>query len=355
MPRRLNIFLTILLLFLGAFVLATPQLVEAGACRASRGVTDVCHLPPPMPTFSEPELPAQSFLDDVGYGWINDYAYFYAEPKRGADHVRTALTGFFYGPVEAEATDDEGRQWYKVWNYWLPARSFHPVEHSQFIGVRVNNQPEHAFGWVTRPFAPRTEPGPQAGQEMPLVERYDFVEVMDSTVGSDGAMWVRIADAEDGRQRWLRYHTLSLVRVRQRPEPVGENEYWVDVDLTQQIFAAYEGDRMVYAGLIASGLPRWPTRVGLGQVWARFEKTKMSGGVVGDDYYYLEDVPHTMYYDGEIALHGAYWHDDFGRQKSHGCVNMAPRDAEWVFNWSEDAPNDLWVWSHHSRHGEFLK
>mgnify|MGYP002625892858 FL=1 len=74
----------------------------------------------------------------------------------------------------------------------------------------------------------------------------------------------------------------------------------------------------------------------------------MSGAEGKIDYYFIEDVPHTMYFDYDIALHGAFWHDRFGYKHSHGCVNMPPRDAEWVFNWSAGAPNDLWVWSHTS-------
>jgi lipoprotein-anchoring transpeptidase ErfK/SrfK len=55
-----------------------------------------------------------------------------------------------------------------------------------------------------------------------------------------------------------------------------------------------------------------------------------------------------MYFDGSIGLHGAYWHDRFGFRASRGCVNMAPKDAEWVFNWSARGPNTLWVWVHTS-------
>lgn len=57
-----------------------------------------------------------------------------------------------------------------------------------------------------------------------------------------------------------------------------------------------------------------------------------------------------MYFDmyNGIALHGTYWHDRFGYKQSHGCVNMTILDAEWTFNWSAKAPNDLWVWVHTS-------
>jgi hypothetical protein len=53
-----------------------------------------------------------------------------------------------------------------------------------------------------------------------------------------------------------------------------------------------------------------------------------------DTEFELRDVPWVMYFKGGYALHGAYWHDDFGRPRSHGCVNLAPIDARYVFEWS---------------------
>ncbi|MEO0596383.1 MAG: L,D-transpeptidase, partial [Chloroflexota bacterium] len=49
-----------------------------------------------------------------------------------------------------------------------------------------------------------------------------------------------------------------------------------------------------------------------------------------------EDVPWTMFFDGDIGLHGTYWHDGFGYRQSHGCVNMSILDAHWLFHWSSD-------------------
>lgn len=109
---------------------------------------------------------------------------------------------------------------------------------------------------------------------------------------------------------------------------------------------------MVFATLVSSGLNRWPTYEGTFQVdpQYRYVAEKMSGAEGRVDYYFVEDVPHTMYFDklNEIALHGAYWHDRFGYKHSHGCVNMPPQDSEWVFYWSEKAENDLWVHVHTS-------
>lgn len=65
-----------------------------------------------------------------------------------------------------------------------------------------------------------------------------------------------------------------------------------------------------------------------------------------------------MFVDDDIALHGAYWHDNFGEVRSHGCVNMPPPPplgGGWVYYWSEHAPNDtLWVWVHTSAEQEML-
>ena len=105
---------------------------------------------------------------------------------------------------------------------------------------------------------------------------------------------------------------------------------------------------MVFASLVSSGLNRWPTNEGLFQVWDRWTETKMSGAEGKIDYYFIEDVPHTMYFDYDIALHGAFWHDRFGYKHSHGCVNMPPLAAEWVFNWSQHDEKALWVWVHTS-------
>ena len=61
------------------------------------------------------------------------------------------------------------------------------------------------------------------------------------------------------------------------------------------------------------------------------------------DFYYLEDVPYTMYYDQLRALHGAYWRTAFGFPQSHGCINLAPADARWLFEWAVEG-DWVYVW-----------
>ena len=80
-------------------------------------------------------------------------------------------------------------------------------------------------------------------------------------------------------------------------------------------------------------------------------------GEEGSDSFDLRDVPYIQYFHEGYALHGAYWHDDFGKPRSHGCVNLAPADAAWLFDWTDPPVPAEWhgavnmeggtlVWTH---------
>jgi lipoprotein-anchoring transpeptidase ErfK/SrfK len=118
-----------------------------------------------------------------------------------------------------------------------------------------------------------------------------------------------------------------------RPFGVAADERWVDVNLSSQTMTAYEGDFAVMSTLISSGLPAWPTVTGQFRVYLRYESQTMDGTRLGYDYY-LTGVPYVMYFYQDYALHGTYWHSNFGYPMSHGCVNLETGDAEWVFNFT---------------------
>lgn len=118
-----------------------------------------------------------------------------------------------------------------------------------------------------------------------------------------------------------------------RPLGVTENERWIDVDLSSQTLSAYEGNGLVYSSLISSGIWQYPTVTGQFRIWVRYRSQTMDGRRLGYDYY-LPNVPYVMYFYEDYALHGTYWHNNFGTPMSHGCVNMRTSDAEWIFNWS---------------------
>ena len=119
-----------------------------------------------------------------------------------------------------------------------------------------------------------------------------------------------------------------------RPAGVEQTDRWVHVDLSDQTLVAYEGDRPVFTTMVSTGREGFETPVGTFRVQSKHVSTTMEDIEGGAEAYSIEDVPWTMYFEGSYALHGAFWHDAFGRVRSHGCVNLAPADARWLFQWS---------------------
>lgn len=107
------------------------------------------------------------------------------------------------------------------------------------------------------------------------------------------------------------------------------SERWIQIDLTRQRLIAWEGNQPVYAVVVSTGKPSTPTRTGVFEVYTKYDSTRMTG-----PDYDVPDVPYTMYYDGGMAIHGAYWHNLFGTPVSHGCTNVAVNHAKWLFDWA---------------------
>jgi lipoprotein-anchoring transpeptidase ErfK/SrfK len=102
------------------------------------------------------------------------------------------------------------------------------------------------------------------------------------------------------------------------------------VDLTHQLLTAYQGNTPVFQTSVSTGLGNTPTVVGQFRIYRKLTATDMAG-----PGYYLPDVPYTMYFHAGYAVHGTYWHDNFGQPMSHGCVNLRTEDAKWLFNWAD--------------------
>lgn len=114
-----------------------------------------------------------------------------------------------------------------------------------------------------------------------------------------------------------------------------EGEKWIEVSLSDQMLYAWDGDQLVNEFLISSGVQTYPTITGVFRMWARTPSQTMSGGDrASGTYYNLPNVQWVQYFYGEFALHGTYWHNNFGTPMSHGCVNLTIEDAEWLFNWT---------------------
>ncbi|MDY6939167.1 MAG: L,D-transpeptidase [Cyanobacteriota bacterium] len=108
------------------------------------------------------------------------------------------------------------------------------------------------------------------------------------------------------------------------------NGRWIEVDITRQRLIAWEGPNPVYAIVVSTGKPSTPTLPGLFAIQSKYPSVRMQGAD-----YDVPDVPYAMFYYGtSYAIHGAYWHDDFGTPVSRGCTNVAPDHAEWLYHWA---------------------
>ena len=138
--------------------------------------------------------------------------------------------------------------------------------------------------------------------------------------------------------------TIDLAQAEPATQVLGdadpEAEKRISIDLATQTLSAYQGEDLYMKALVSTG--KWGrTPTGEFTIWSKFRSTHMSGGS-GTDYYNLPNVPYTMFFSGSgiaasrgFALHGAYWHNNFGHPMSHGCVNMRTVDAQKLFNWAD--------------------
>lgn len=113
----------------------------------------------------------------------------------------------------------------------------------------------------------------------------------------------------------------------------GEDK-WIEVSVSEQKLRAWEGNRIAMEFPISSG--KWsPTPKGDYAIWYKTRSQKMEGGSKElDTYYYLPNVPHNMFFYKGYAIHGAYWHNNFGQPMSHGCVNSPLANVAELFEWA---------------------
>lgn len=124
--------------------------------------------------------------------------------------------------------------------------------------------------------------------------------------------------------------------------PDAENKR-ISVDVTHQTLSCYEGDTEVYFCRVSTGakfdmygnaVDKWATPVGLHRVTRKYISLQMSGGTTGAGY----DLPGigwtSIFATGGVAIHSTFWHNNYGDPMSHGCVNVSPEDAKWIFRWN---------------------
>lgn len=219
---------------------------------------------------------------------------------------------------------------------WMRAS---PSGYSYFQGLAFQKTPPNDFGWVIDRIHARSAPSwnaPEVGDE---IAQNSVVQIYDSVQAED-MEWYQI-----GMDRWVPWQKSRIVHPNTTPPQGVTGDRWIAVDLYNQTLTVYEHHQLVFATLIASGGKPFYTRPGLFKIYQKKPLETMSGAfeVGKTDYYYLEDVPWTMYFDQARALHGAYWRPWFGLAGTHGCVNLSIGDSAWLYQWANEG-DPVYVW-----------
>ena len=219
---------------------------------------------------------------------------------------------------------------------WLRAS---PAIYETFQGLEFSKNPKYNFGWIAEETKARYSPSYQGKEYDTTLPRETIIQVFD-VVEAEGTEWCMI-----GLNKWVdRYYVRQVIVNTTPPEGVTNNR-WIEVNLNEQTLSVYENGNLLFATWIATGAEPYFTQPGLFQIYDKLPLETMTGAFEADksDYYYLEKVPWTMYFDQSRALHGAYWHAWFGYPQSHGCVNLSIGDSHWIYNWA-NVGDYVYVW-----------
>lgn len=232
----------------------------------------------------------------------------------------------------------------------VPVDRLRPVLGSAQRGAELPGEIEMPFAFVRSDdaFAYRRE-----GEAMKIgrpLARWTKVKLSGRQTTAGGRLYY---EAEGGF--WLSDRQASrLDPAKKMPGWAEKGERWLDVNVTKQTLVAYEGTRPVFATLVSTGEAGLgdpettrSTKRGIFRVYAKYRTTTMDSDETGEEFE-LRDVPYVQYFHQGYALHAAYWHDRFGTPRSHGCINLTPADAKWLFGFTSPAVPAGW---HEAREG----
>jgi hypothetical protein len=208
-------------------------------------------------------------------------------------------------------------------NYgWMDGTDLQLLTPSIFTGILLTREIPFRFGWVLAD----TQSVNAAGTPIQTFKRYQIIHEVPAVTDKPGYVAV-------GADEWLTEESVSLVSPAV-PADAGPNTCrFVYANLNTQTLSVFDNCKLVFATLISSGKNSW-TFEGRFAILYKVEYSSITPPAESTSEYYIEGVPYFMTYSGNFGFHGAYWHDNFGTAASHGCINLAPADAKWLYDWA---------------------
>jgi len=272
------------------------------------------------------------------------YRYYFVGPSGSAGYKRLveadiAEPSFNLEPGFAVAISEErvveGHRYGLTGNQlWVPMRDLGATRSIAFQGSDVPDGTTDTMplAWVTTQSA-RIFAAPSSARATgeSLVE---FTKVDAFEQAGQFEKFTRIADG-----KWLRSKDIARPTIAAPPDDVDldAGERWIDVELATQTLIAYEGRKPVFSTIVSTGKGRVgsgnETPRGSHRIWVKLASTNMDNleDENANRYYRIENVPYVQFFDKGVGIHGAFWHRGFGHVRSHGCVNLAPLDAQRLY------------------------
>ena len=287
----------------------------------------------PLPAYKTD--PALTYLPYKYYDLNDDYVPVYSSPGEKGAGINQFPPGFVYVSY-VDIWDQDGIYFLLQNGGWIPGRGSRVGEISGFQGLGFHATPRNSFGWPFEQIPVKSGPGYYTPETNTWLNPYSVIQIYD-TQNVDGADWNLI-----GPNQWVEARKVAQVVINTTPPEGVTTDRWIEVNLAEQTLSVYDNRELVFATVIASGLEPFWTKPGLFQIFQKKETETMRNSDLSD-FYYLDNVPWTMYFDGARALHGAYWRTRFGYPQSHGCVNLSVGDSHWLYNWAVEGD---WVYVH---------
>lgn len=225
----------------------------------------------------------------------------------------------------------------------LPVDRLRPIEGSSFHGVEIPGDVDFPFALVRRSGPLHRLEGGKLVKERDA-ERRAVLKLTGKQKKFGEHLYY-----ETKEHLWISDQYASrLDPAKKMPKWGKKGERWLDVNITKQTLIAYDGTRPVFATLVSTGEAGLgdpetsrSTKRGIFRIHTKHLTTTMDSDVVGEEFE-LRDIPYVQYFEAGYALHAAYWHDDFGKPRSHGCINLSPLDARRLFFFTEPALPEGW-------------
>jgi lipoprotein-anchoring transpeptidase ErfK/SrfK len=260
-----------------------------------------------------------------------------------------------YREVDSEFGPGYNPIWFRVWGGYVHSGFVQKVHYR--LNPIVETLPDQGrYAEVTVPFSQSYQLRAKGEWAKQYMLYFSSVHpIFNIKEGPDGQPWYEIRDSLVTLSYYIpavHMHIIEENEITPLSPNVNAELKRIEISIDQQQLTAFEDNKIVKQVIVSTGRPYLnadpkliPTDTPKGdfQIRAKRPAVHMGDGTLRSDAeaYELPGVPWVSYFESAkgVAIHGTYWHNNFGMTMSHGCVNMRSEDAKWIYRWTTPPPN----------------